>query len=222
MSAGLIPYSPHGEETRHSQKARQNPEIQGAPARRAADRAGAGGTAQSRDQPRRCRHGFRHRPAAAAGQFEGPPRRRRGRGASRARLDAAKTCRRSAADRTARNAVARQRRCAQSAAAGRARRPQGLEEAPQANYGTSATIPTLDPELAQAARPHHRGGRRRGAGAAAAQQDGSARRQGHRRRAGKPDPRRPPRIQGRGRPGENLDAAPPAAPGKIRRRRAAS
>ena len=27
--------------------------------------------------------------------------------------------------------------------------PQGLEEAPQANYGTSATIPTLDPELAR-------------------------------------------------------------------------
>src|SRR5947199_10420237 len=26
---------------------------------------------------------------------------------------------------------------------------QGLEEAPQANYGTAATIPTLDPELAQ-------------------------------------------------------------------------
>src|SRR3954469_18085677 len=27
--------------------------------------------------------------------------------------------------------------------------PEGLEEAPQANYGTSATIPTLDPELAR-------------------------------------------------------------------------
>jgi excinuclease ABC subunit B len=27
--------------------------------------------------------------------------------------------------------------------------PQGLEEAPQANYGTSATIPTLDPEIAR-------------------------------------------------------------------------
>src|SRR5881394_3972895 len=26
---------------------------------------------------------------------------------------------------------------------------QGLEEAPQANYGTSATIPTLDPEIAR-------------------------------------------------------------------------
>src|SRR5207245_4114514 len=26
---------------------------------------------------------------------------------------------------------------------------QGLEEAPQANYGTAATIPTLDPELAR-------------------------------------------------------------------------
>jgi excinuclease ABC subunit B len=30
-----------------------------------------------------------------------------------------------------------------------ARIPQALEEAPQANYGTSATIPTLDPELAR-------------------------------------------------------------------------
>ncbi|WP_083992245.1 excinuclease ABC subunit UvrB [Bradyrhizobium embrapense] len=28
-------------------------------------------------------------------------------------------------------------------------RPEGLDEAPQANYGTSATIPTLDPELAR-------------------------------------------------------------------------
>ncbi|CEG09284.1 Excinuclease ABC subunit B [Afipia felis] len=28
-------------------------------------------------------------------------------------------------------------------------RPQGFDEAPQANYGTSATIPTLDPELAK-------------------------------------------------------------------------
>ncbi len=36
----------------------------------------------------------------------------------------------------------------------------------------------------------------------------------------KPDPRGPPGIQGRRRPGENLDAASPAAPGKIRRRRA--
>jgi len=27
--------------------------------------------------------------------------------------------------------------------------PQGLDEAPQANYGTSATVPTLDPELAR-------------------------------------------------------------------------
>ena len=69
------------------------------------------------------------------------------------------------------------------------------------------------------ARLHHRGGRPRRAGAAAAQQDGGARRRRHRRRAGKPDPRRPARIQGRGRPGQDLDAASPAAPGKIRRRR---
>ena len=70
----------------------------------------------------------------------------------------------------------------------------------------------------KATRLHHRGGRRRGDGAAAAQQDGGARRRRHRGRAGKPDPRGPPRIQGRGRPGQNLDAASPAAPGEIRRR----
>src|SRR3954469_4636685 len=32
---------------------------------------------------------------------------------------------------------------------GRQNPAQGFEEAPQANYGTSATIPTLDPELAK-------------------------------------------------------------------------
>ena len=37
--------------------------------------------------------------------------------------------------------------CAESADA--VRRPGGFDEAPQANYGTSATIPTLDPELAR-------------------------------------------------------------------------
>ena len=79
---------------------------------------------------------------------------------------------------------------------------QGLEEAPQANYGTSATIPTLDPELA------------RQLGLPTAEDDDEAlarpprskmealRRQGHRRRAGESDPRRPPGIQGRRRPGE--------------------
>ncbi len=34
-------------------------------------------------------------------------------------------------------------------AAEQAETPQGFDEAPQANYGTSATIPTLDPELAR-------------------------------------------------------------------------
>ena len=72
----------------------------------------------------------------------------------------------------------------------------------------------------KAARLHHRGGRRRRDGAAAAQQDGGARRRRHRRCAGSADPRRPPRVQGRRRPGQDLDAAPPAAPGEIRRRRA--
>src|SRR5262245_34055244 len=53
----------------------------------------------------------------------------------------------------------RDRRAGGEAAAHRARastpkdfpgdRPSGLEEAPQANYGTSATVPFLDPELAR-------------------------------------------------------------------------
>ena len=70
----------------------------------------------------------------------------------------------------------------------------------------------------KATRLHHRGGRRRRDGAAAAQQDGGARRRRHRRRAGRADPRRPSRVQGRGRPDQNLGAASPAAPGEIRRR----
>ena len=73
----------------------------------------------------------------------------------------------------------------------------------------------------QATRLHHGGRRRRRDGAAAAQQDGGARRRRDRGCAGRADPRRPPRIQGRRRPDQNLDAASPAAPGKIRRRRAA-
>ena len=84
-----------------------------------------------------------------------------------------------------------------------------LGDDPDARSGTGKTT-----------RLHHRGGRRRRAGAAAAQQDGGARRRRHRGCAGRADPRRPPRIQGRGRPGENLDAASPAPPGEIRRRRA--
>src|ERR1700744_1074367 len=66
MSAVSAPYSRHGEESGHSQKA-QNPEIQSPPSRSATDRAGAGGTAQARDQPGRKRHGLGDRPAAAAG-----------------------------------------------------------------------------------------------------------------------------------------------------------
>ena len=184
--AALIPYSPDGEETRHSQKTpakprNPRPQVQGTSARRAADRAGAGRTAQSRDQPRRCRHGLGHRPAAAAGQFLGPPRRRRGRRAPRARLDA-----REPANDVAPSAMHRNARPRRSPAS----QLRHLGHHPDARSRTGA-----------AARPAHRGGRRRGAGAPAAQQDGGARRQGHRRRAGEPDPRRPPGIQGRRRPG---------------------
>ena len=103
----------------------------------------------------------------------------------------------------------------------------GFDEAPQrefapANYGTSATIPTLDPELAKQlgftteeedaaamARPPRNKMEALGVAATADALESA-------------DPRRPPRIQGRGRPGQNLDAASPAAPGEIRRRRAAS
>ena len=105
------------------------------------------------------------------------------------------------------------------AATGRVRRPR---RSPASQLRHLGDDPDARSRTGAATRPAHRGRRRRGAGPAAAQQDGSARRQGDRRRAGEPDPRRPPRIQGRRRPGENLDAAPPAAPGEIRRRRAAS
>src|ERR1019366_9972536 len=93
--AGMVkaPYCGYGEASRPSEKARQIPEIQsaefqGVEARRAADRAGVGGTAQSRDQPRRKRHWLVHRIAAAAGQFLGSPLGRRGRGASCTGIDA--------------------------------------------------------------------------------------------------------------------------------------
>ncbi len=46
----------HGEDPRPAEKARQIPEIQSRPPRRSADRAGAGGTVESRDQSRRRRH----------------------------------------------------------------------------------------------------------------------------------------------------------------------
>ena len=77
---------------------------------------------------------------------------------------------------------------------------QGFDEAPQANYGTAATIPTLDPELAKQL------------GFTTEEEDAAALARpprnkmealgvaGHRRCAGRADPRRPARIQGRGRP----------------------
>ncbi len=103
-----------------------------------------------------------------------------------------------------------------------ASKDDGFDEAPQANYGTTATIPDARSGTGQTARFHHRGGRRRRNGAAPAQQDGGARRRRHRRRAGGADPRRPSRIQGQGWPEPDLDPAPAAAPGEIRRRRARS
>ena len=93
LAAELVPYSDHGQAPRRFEEIRQNCQIQGAKfqgvaAGRPADRAGAGGTAQSRDQSRRKRHRLLHRIAATAGQFLGSPLGRRGRRASRASLDA--------------------------------------------------------------------------------------------------------------------------------------
>ena len=258
MSAGLIPYSPHGEEPRHSQKAHENPEIEGAKfqgveARRAADRAGAGGTAQSRDQPRRCRARFRTPDCSRRRTIPGtaapaakPPRIARGRrrGASgmwrsampldTSRASPPPTLRRERggsgvggeAEYVEKSQPASPLPLAGEGQGGgaSANAGPGFAESPQrefapANYGTSATIPTLDPELAKQFGFTTEEEDARRDGAAAAQQDGGARRRRHRRRAGKPDPRRPPRVQGRGRPDQDLDAAPSAAPGEIRRRR---
>ena len=66
----------------------QGAKFQGVASRGAADRAGAGRAVEPCDQPRRKRHRLVHRIAAAAGQFVGPPRRRRSRRASRPRVDA--------------------------------------------------------------------------------------------------------------------------------------
>ncbi|MGY4598600.1 hypothetical protein ACVWXL_006346 [Bradyrhizobium sp. GM22.5] len=149
LRGGLAPYSEHGEETCILRKIRQIPqgqgseregaEFQGVSPRRAADRAGVGRVAQSRDQSRRCRARIGHRTAAAAGQFARSPLRRRGRRASRAGLDAERV----SAGQYEANAAAAANPQPPGA------RDAGFDEAPQANYGTAATIPTLDPELAR-------------------------------------------------------------------------
>ena len=244
--------------------------FQGVEARRAADRAGAGGTAQSRDQSRR-------EPASAPATGLQPPpdnswdRRAGGEAAAHrarastrgtsedvAKRDAATKCRCARiamlpspllprAKRVVgrgrgwgvvgRRALSAEQRVCRSHpppptpprrfAEGGEKKPRpGLARvAPQrefapANYGTAATIPTLDPELAKQL------------GFTTEEEDAAAMarpprnkmealgRRRHRGCAGSADPRRPPRIQGRGRPDQDLDAAPPAAPGKIRRRRA--
>ena len=109
-------------------------------------------------------------------------------------------------------------------AASRSRSPgggtAGLDEAPQANYGTSATIPTLDPELAKQlgftteeedvaalARPPRNKMEALGVAATADALEALI-------RDGRPE------FKGEDGQRENLDAAPPAAPGEIRRRRA--
>src|SRR4030088_823584 len=79
LAAPDIPYSQDAEESRRPQKVRQNSEVESPPARRAADRPGIGGTAESRDQSRRCRSRLGYRPTAAARQFKGPALRRRSR-----------------------------------------------------------------------------------------------------------------------------------------------
>ena len=97
---------------------------------------------------------------------------------------------------------------------------QGFDEAPQANYGTSATIPTLDPELARQlglptaedddealARPPRSKMEAFGVKATADALENLI-------RDGRPE------FKGDDGAGANLDAAPAAAPGEIRRRRA--
>ena len=97
---------------------------------------------------------------------------------------------------------------------------RGLEEAPQANYGTSATIPTLDPELARQlglptaedddealARPPRNKMEALGVKATADALENLI-------RDGRPE------FKGDDGQMKSLDAAPAAAPGEIRRRRA--
>ena len=99
-------------------------------------------------------------------------------------------------------------------------RARGFEEAPQANYGTSATIPTLDPELARQlglptaedddealARPPRNKMEALGVKATADALENLI-------RDGRPE------FKGDDGQMRSLDAAPAAAPGKIRRRRA--
>ena len=252
MSAGLIPYSPHGEEPRHSEKALAKPRnprrivpmcsrsarrwrncsiprsTAAMPAwvrapdcsRRRIIRRTAAPAARPRciaRGPRRAEPATMWRRSDATSSSPPPARTRAGRGRGwgvRGITDAAAPADRPPTPDPSPPAQVRG-----------GRGEEGFGESPQrefapANYGTAATIPTLDPELAKQLGFTTEEEDLAAMARAAAQQDGSARRRRHRGRAGKPDPRRPARIQGRGRPGENLDAASPAAPGKIRRRRA--
>ena len=257
MSAGLIPYSPHGEESRQSQKARQNPEIQGPAVGPTCSRSGR--RWRNCSIPRstaatpawvRAPGCSRRRiiPGIAAPAARPPPiaraRRRATRMMSRSGMRLFATSpvagphptlprkRERAPDRWQgvpareinpwpRNPrpLSRGREEGQGGGASASSRKPRSEFAP-ANYGTAATIPTLDPELAKQL------------GFTTEEEDAAALARpprnkmealgvaGDRRCAGRADPRGPARIQGRGRPGKNLDAASPAAPGKIRRRRA--
>ena len=211
-----------------------------APSRSAADRAGAGGTAQSRDQSRRERHG-------SGTGLQPPPdnswdRRAGGEAAAhRARKSTPKNFRRvrrslpdaAAAKPAAGGGVLRHFLPLPPCGEGRgwgpgatsvcgyppprplpARGRGGKRRAPREprplripatriRAGQLRHLghhPDARSRTGETTRLHHRGGRRRRAGAAAAQQDGGARRRRHRGCAGGADPRRPPRIQGRGRP----------------------
>src|SRR5690606_33422331 len=82
------PYSAHGEKSRFSQKSSESAAIESTPRRGEADLARTCGAVESRDQSWRKRDRFLHRPAAAAGQFLGPPLGRRGRDPPRTQIDA--------------------------------------------------------------------------------------------------------------------------------------
>ena len=103
---------------------------------------------------------------------------------------------------------------------GRARERSGFDEAPQANYGTAATIPTLDPELARQlglpteeddaealARPPRNKMEALGVKATADALESLI-------REGRPEFRKDDGST------QGVDPAPAAAPGKVRRRRA--
>ncbi len=140
IAARLCPYLCDGEKSRHSEKARESPEIQGAKFQASGPRCSRSG--------RRWRNCSIPRSIAARAGLAPAPGCSRRRTIPGTAVPAAKPPRIARGPRRA----AASETVAKRDAAG-AENP-GLGEAPQrefapANYGTAATIPTLDPELAK-------------------------------------------------------------------------